>query len=170
MYCISTTKGVYSSSRGRERAVKPPWVQKTKGRNTSNTHSHEHTRSSTHPPTMCCSNTAEYSSRCVDDTNRVAMTQGFPCFYDYPPPIGSKQTLRREALARRVVHRRPFFHRQVIGLLCGKGVEPPRGRGKPSGAREWQLFCGYIITKTNSKIHFDITTTTTEEHYIIRTR
>ena len=26
------------------------------------------------------------------------------------------------------------------GLLCGKGVEPPRGRGRLSGARETQLF------------------------------
>ena len=28
------------------------------------------------------------------------------------------------------------------GLLCGKGVEPPRGRGRLSGARESQLFFG----------------------------
>ena len=28
------------------------------------------------------------------------------------------------------------------GLLCGKGVEPPRGRGRLSGARESQLFLG----------------------------
>ena len=26
------------------------------------------------------------------------------------------------------------------GLLCRKGVEPPRGRGRLSGARESQLF------------------------------
>ena len=26
------------------------------------------------------------------------------------------------------------------GLLCGKGVEPPRGRGRSSGVRETQLF------------------------------
>ena len=26
------------------------------------------------------------------------------------------------------------------GLLCGKGLEPPRGRGRQSGARETQLF------------------------------
>ena len=26
------------------------------------------------------------------------------------------------------------------GLLCGKGVGPPRGRGRLSGARESQLF------------------------------
>ena len=81
---------------------------------------------------------------------------------------GSEQTLPREAPARRVVHRRPFFRRQIVGLLCGKGVEPPRGRGRPSGARESQVFFGYIITKVFSKIHLDITTTTTEEHYIIK--
>ena len=60
---------------------------------------------------------------------------------------GSEQTLPREAPARRVVDRRPFFRRQIVGLLCGKGVEPPRGRGRPSGARESQVFFGYILTK-----------------------
>ena len=49
-------------------------------------------------------------------------------------------------------------HRE--GLLCGKGVEPPRGRGRPSGARESQLFFGDIITNMFSKIHLDITSTT----------
>ena len=72
--------------------------------------------------------------------------------------------------ARRGGHRRPFFRRQIIGLHCGKGVQPPRGRGRPSGARESQLF-GYVITKIFSNIHLDMitinTTTTTEEHYII---
>ena len=29
------------------------------------------------------------------------------------------------------------------GMLCGKDVEPPRGRGRLSGARESQLFLGY---------------------------
>ena len=29
------------------------------------------------------------------------------------------------------------------GLLCEKGVEPPRGCGRLSGARESQLFFGY---------------------------
>ena len=73
--------------------------------------------------------------------------------------------------ARRGGHRRPFFRNRVIGLLCGKGVEPPRGGGRPSGARESQLFFGYITTNMFSKIvwtSLDITTTTTtEEHYII---
>ena len=56
------------------------------------------------------------------------------------------------------------------GLLCGKGVEPPRGRGRLSGDRESQMFLGYITTKMFSKIHLDITTTATiiEQHYIIR--
>ena len=79
---------------------------------------------------------------------------------------GSEETLPREAPARRVVHRRPFFRRQIIGLLCGKGAEPPRGRGRPSGARESQMFFGYkhgITTKIFSKIRLDTTTTTTEE-------
>ena len=33
------------------------------------------------------------------------------------------------------------------GLLCGKGVEPPRGRGRLSGARESQLFFGVYYIK-----------------------
>ena len=71
--------------------------------------------------------------------------------------------------ARRVGHRRPFFRRQGIGVPCGKGVEPPQGRGRPSGARESQLFVGYIITKCfQISIYVTTTTTTTEEHYIER--
>ena len=148
-----------------ERAVKPPWVLKTKVRNTSNTHSHEHTRPSTqplthpptqqptdaptYPPTMCYSSTAECissNSRCVaDDTNQVEVTLGF-LFFRLSATPGSERTLPREAPARRVVHRRPSFRRKIIGLLCGKGVEPPRGRGRPSGARESQVFFRYIIT------------------------
>ena len=60
---------------------------------------------------------------------------------------GSEQTHPREGLstppARRVSHRSPFFLRHLIELLRGAGVEPPRGRGRPSGARESQLFFGY---------------------------
>ena len=78
-------------------------------------------------------------------TNRVAVTLGFPCIYDYPPPRGVSRP--REAPARRVVHRRPFFRRKIVELLCGKGVEPPRGRGRPSGGRESLVFFWYIITK-----------------------
>ena len=33
------------------------------------------------------------------------------------------------------------------GLLCGKGVEPPRGRGRLRGARESQLFFGVYYNK-----------------------
>ena len=36
------------------------------------------------------------------------------------------------------------------GLLCGKGVEPPRGRERLSGAQESQLFFGVY----NNKIVF----------------
>ena len=53
---------------------------------------------------------------------------------------GSEQTLAREAPGRRVVYRRPFFRRHIVGLLCGKGVEPPRGGRRPGGARESQVF------------------------------
>ena len=121
MYYSSIANDVYSSSRGREKAVKPPWVQKREVRNTSNTHSAEHTRPSTHPPTqqptdaptypptMCYSDTAEYSSRCIDDTNRVAATLGFPCVYDYPPPRGASRPFPgRPPLAESFIGARSF--------------------------------------------------------------
>ena len=54
-------------------------------------------------------------------------------------------------------------------------MEPPRGRGRPSGARESQVFFVCIrVTNIVSKIHLDIITIiitfTTEEHYIIEFR
>ena len=52
-----------------------------------------------------------------------------------------------------------FLRRDHRGLLCGTGVEPPRGRGRLSGGRESQLFFGYFVTKIFSKILSDITTT-----------
>ena len=57
---VRTANDVYICTRGWESTVKPPWFQKTKVWNTSNTQSHEHTRPSTytdppndpvHPPT-----------------------------------------------------------------------------------------------------------------------
>ena len=62
--------------------------------------------------------------------------------------------------ARRVGHRRPFFRRGLRGLLCGAGVELPRGRGRPSGARESQLVFEHDPTKLFSKIQmitYDVT-------------
>ena len=35
------------------------------------------------------------------------------------------------------------------GLLCGKGVEPPRDRGRLSGVRESQMFFGVYYNKKN---------------------
>ena len=73
--------------------------------------------------------------------------------------------------ARRIGHRRPFFRRQIVELLCGKGVEPPRGRGRQIGARESQVFFGYIrlmFSKIRLDIIITIITFTTEEHFIIR--
>ena len=37
------------------------------------------------------------------------------------------------------------------GLLCGKGVEPPRGRGRLSGARESQLF---LCSNQSSRVDY----------------
>ena len=73
----------------------------------------------------------------------TSTTGGISMYLRLSATPGSEETLPREAPARRVVHRRPFFRRQIVGLLCGKGVEPPRGGGRPSGARESQLFWGY---------------------------
>ena len=169
-----------------ERVVTAPWVQKAKVRNTSNTHSHEHTRSSTYPltnrphpptqsrtdaptypPTTCYSNTAKHSSRCVDTIRVDAL--GFP-FSTILRHLGERVIRARESLstppARRGGHRRPFFRHRVRGLLCWEGVAPRRGRARPSGSRKSQLVFGYSITGMFSKIHLDITTTT-EEQYII---
>ena len=87
---------------------------------------------------------------------------------------GSEQTLPRETPARRVVHRRPFFRRKIIGLLCWKGVEPPRGRGET----EWSSgVAGVFLVYYNipgtpeymfSKVHVDIMTVTTQEHNTVR--
>ena len=43
-----------------------------------------------------------------------------------------------------------------------------RGRGRPSGAPESQLFFVYVITGIFSNLDITTTTTTTEQHYIIR--
>ena len=45
-------------------------------------------------------------------------------------------------LLAEVGHRRPFFRRHVVVLLCGWDVAAPRGRRGPSGARESPLFWG----------------------------
>ena len=41
---------------------------------------------------------------------------------------GSEQTLPREASSRRVVHRRPFFRRQIVGLSQQQGREAAGGQ------------------------------------------
>ena len=89
---------------------------------------------------------------------------GFLFFYDYPPPRRASDPSPGGRLstppARRVGHRRPFFRRGLRGLLCGAGVELPRGRGRPSGARESQLVFEHDPTKLFSKIQmitYDVT-------------
>ena len=124
------------------------------------------------PRTMCYSNTAEYSNRCVDP-NRVAVTLGFPCFYDSPPPRGAS----RPVPVRAPLHapRSPSWVRHPVcagdreGLLCGWDVAPQRGRGRPSGARESQLFFGSVLTRIFSKIGITVDTTTSQAYYMMRT-
>ena len=50
-----------------------------------------------------------------------------------------------------VGHRRPFFRRHVVVLLCRWDVAAPRGRRRLSGARELPLLGG-VMTKMFSKI------------------
>ena len=59
-----------------------------------------------------------------------------------------------------VGHRRPFFRRHVVVLLCRWDVAAPRGRRRQSGARESQFFGGGFITKIFSRIQKNATTTT----------
>ena len=49
-------------------------------------------------------------------------------------------------VARRVWMRRPLFRRGSRGLLCGWDPAPSRSVGGSGGARDLQLFLGYIIT------------------------
>ena len=51
-----------------------------------------------------------------------------------------------------VGHRRPFFRRHVVVLLCGWDVAVPRSRRRPSGTRELQLFWGGVVTNMFSTI------------------
>ena len=61
-----------------------------------------------------------------------------------------------EIVARRVWLRRPFFRRGSRGLLCGWGLARSCGLGGSGGARNSQLFLGYIIIGMFSKIHLEI--------------
>ena len=63
-----------------------------------------------------------------------------------PSPGGPRSPLAE------VGHRRPFSRRHVVVLLCGWDVAAPRGRRRPSGARESPLLGGGVITKIFPKI------------------
>ena len=134
------------------RVVVKPWVQKTKVRNTSNTHSHEHARSSTHSrthrpthprthrPTHPRRTTAIQQSTAADALIQTELlTLGFPCFYDSPPPRGASRPVPGRAPLHAL--RSPSWARHPLcagdreGLQCGWDVAPQRGRVRPSGAR-----------------------------------
>ena len=61
--------------------------------------------------------------------------------------------------AHRGGHRSPFFRGRLRGLLCWAGVEPPRGRGRPSGAGELQLFFGHVVNENifEDPNYYDVT-------------
>ena len=140
-----------------------PWVQKTKLQNTSTqtrTHSptHTHTDPTTHRRTnlpthevlqQYCST---YSRTCVGTCRGYpCVVQGFP-FLKIPrhPRERSGQSPGGrlfKAPARQVGFRRPFFRRGNRGLMSGAGMARSWCRGRPGGARESQLFFGYIVTK-----------------------
>ena len=58
-----------------------------------------------------------------------------------------------------VGHRRPFFRRHVVVLLCGWDVVAPRGHLRPSGARESPILWGGCFNQDISKIRKNVTTT-----------
>ena len=90
--------------------------------------------------------------------------------YDSPPPRGAS----RPVPGRAPLHsprslswaRHPLCTGDRDGLLCGWDVAPQRDRGRPSGARESQLFFGRGSTRIFSKIR--MTTTTSQADDIIR--
>ena len=122
----------------------------------------------TYPPTMCYSDTAEYSKRCVDDgTNRVAVTLGFSCIYDYPPYRG----------AIRPFPGRPPLDESFIGArsFAGKSLSCSVGRAwshHQAAGCQVELGgrrCFFSILKTNvfSKIHLDISSASRSLPYCI---
>ena len=147
----------------RERVVKAPWVQKTKVRNTSNTHSHEHTLSSTHPhthrhnhprmhqPTHPRRATAIQQSTTADAYEPSCCDTGISVFLRFSAIPGSERSVpgRPTYNAPRSPSwaRHPLFAGDREGLLCGWDVEPPRDRGRPSGARDSQMFLGVLYQK-----------------------
>ena len=151
----------------RDRMGKSPWVQRTKRpQNSSTTHIHERTRPPTHPhndPTThrstdlpihdvlqsCC---GTYSGKHVGRSRIYpSAVLKISLIADSRPPRGASEPSLEgrlsKAPARRGGHRRPLVRQRHRGLLCGAGVETPRVRGSPSGARESQLSSGYVRRK-----------------------
>ena len=101
----------------------------------------------TYLPTTCYSNTAVQQQMRWHKPSCCVAHWDFH-FLTIPRHSGERAIRPREGLstppALRVGHRRPFFRRCVRGLLCGTGVEPPRGRGRPSGGLASQVSFGYL--------------------------
>ena len=116
----------------------------------------------------CYSNTAEYSRRCVDDTNRVAVTLGFPCINDYPPPREVSRTFPgMPPLTESFIGARSFAGKSLVCCVGTAWSHREAAGGQVElGSRSCFLGTTYIMMKIFSKIHLDITFTT-EEHYII---
>ena len=93
----------------------------------------------------------------------------FLLFYNSPPLRGASDPSPGGRLstppACRVKHRRQFLRRGLRRLMCGAGVARSWCRGESGGARDSQLFFRCAVTKIFSKIHLDVTATTTEDHY-----
>ena len=113
------------------------------------------------------SNTAEYSRRCVDDTNRVAVTLGFPCINDYPPPREVSRTFPgMPPLTESFIGARSFAGKSLV-CCVGTAWSHREAAGGQVELGSRSCFLGYIVTKMFSNIHLDIMTFTTEEHYLV---
>ena len=71
----------------------------------------------------------------------VEWSSGVAAFFGGSYIQRSKKTSR----IAEVGHRRPFFCRHVVVLLCGWDVAAPRVRRRSSGARESPLFGGSVL-------------------------
>ena len=127
-----------------------------------------HSPTTHHPTTDLPSTAVQQCSRAIHLTGEQQPIRWLQCLcsragrdlqlFTIPRHAGGQSSRPREGgrfprspLAE-VGHRRPFFRRHVVVLLCGWDVAAPRGRRRPSGAWESQLYWGSVITKIFSKI------------------
>ena len=110
-----------------------------------------------------------YSSTCVG----TGTVQGFPFFHDSPPSRGASDPSpggqRSMLTARRVGHGTRYSPGTKKGCCVSGTWRHSEAAGGQVELETRRCFLG-VLTKRFSKIHLDIITFTTEEHYIIRTQ